>query len=84
MENLKRYNIMFDANDDCVCTMLVKDNGEYVKFSDIKDILKTSNQHLKAKIRVISDCLEVCQYEKLSAEKYDVIKRNLRELSAVE
>jgi hypothetical protein len=42
MENLKRYRI---ASYDDGYPAFVDPEGEWVKFSDIKDILKTTHQH---------------------------------------
>jgi hypothetical protein len=43
----------------------------------------TAVQQLKAEIRAILNYLDMCSYSNFTAEKYDITKRRLRELSAV-
>jgi hypothetical protein len=48
-----------------------------------KESAQHSLQQLKAEIRAILDYLDMCSYSNFTAEKYDITKRRLRELSAV-
>jgi hypothetical protein len=62
MENLTRYEMETCECNDWECDKVdvwPSKEGEWVKFSDVKELLQTANQQLKAKI---SACLDRAVY----------------------
>ena len=59
MKNLQRY--YFDPKDEIkYCTDIGSDGGTYVKFSDIKDILKTPTNSAMDVISALRDLFYAC------------------------
>ena len=80
--NLTRYSLVRtdDRFDDM--EMVESTSGAYVKFEEAVEASSNSLQQLKAKIRAISDI--ITEYgESGIAVDFPVLKRRLRELSAV-
>ncbi len=50
MKNLRRYDFALDMNVECNCDMRHSGDGDWVKFSDIKDILKPSHNKSSPKL----------------------------------
>jgi len=56
MENLTRYCLLKGAFDGCSCKIVEVDDGDYTKFSDIKDILnKSDNKAMDAIIDKVDE-----------------------------
>lgn len=80
--NLTRYIGAFNEYPNCDCCILQDSNGEYVKFDEAVEASSNSLQHLKAKIRAISDIIEVSESGLVTVD-FARLKQRLRELSAV-
>lgn len=78
MENLKRYD--FDEYDSLYGAKFIEDaTGEYVKFSDIKEILNTSTNSASPKLPTLVECerwyiKEKCGFEHITELEKNVIR----------
>jgi hypothetical protein len=81
MENLKRYGPCISEHG--FATMQKIDNGGWVKFSDIKELLQTDAQRLKAEIAAICDEHDDALSQHLIGNDCSDLFNRLRQLSAV-
>jgi hypothetical protein len=83
MSNLTRYDCVTSGTYDCYGEMVKCDDGDYVKFDDIKEFLPTSVQQLKAEIAAcVERHLVAINQPVCKVELSDFIKE-LRQLSAI-
>jgi septal ring factor EnvC (AmiA/AmiB activator) len=87
MENLTRYYLDTSpcyAECGCYSEMSASESGEWVKFSDIKELLQTDVQQLKAEIAALAKRLYTFMDDlDYSGKELSDILAKMRQLSAV-